>query len=79
MVGSLFNLYHFPSLQRLCYPPHAVDSVSHCVANSQSKPTVALHQFSTTVLGMYTQQLKSKTLFVLQHSTGFQWGEINLK
>lgn len=72
MVESLFNLYHFPSFWQMCFLVHAADSVSHCVANSQSKPTVALRQFSTMVLGMYTQQVKSKTLFVLQHSAAFQ-------
>lgn len=45
----------------------------------KSKPTVALHQFSARVLGVYTRKVKSKTLFVLQHSAGFQCREINLK
>ena len=59
------------------FPCRAVDSVSRSVANSQSKPTVALHQFSTLVLGMYTQPVKSKSVFVHRHTAGFQWGEIN--
>lgn len=80
MVESWFTLYCFPSFQQWCvFSSCAVDSVPHCVANSQSKPTVAFHQFSTLVLGMYTQQVKSKALFVPQHSAGFQRGEMNLK
>lgn len=75
-MESLFTLSRFSSFQRMCVSlSHAVDSVSHYIAKSQSKPTVALHQFSTPVLGMYTWQVKSKSVFVHPHTAGFQWAK----
>ncbi|KAG7474949.1 hypothetical protein JOB18_020400 [Solea senegalensis] len=43
---------------RMRFPPNAADSVSRCVANSQSKPTVALRLVSAAVLANCYQHVR---------------------